>query len=464
VVVFRSIRVRLTLLYVALLAVILAFFAIGVYMALREALYSNLDDSLDNRVKLVQAFVQVDQSDPAEAQFPGDPAEHEEFIRVYDNTGEIVFDNTSGPAVPEDRTDVEAALSGDSRERTETAGDVRLVIHTEPLRGSDRSIVGAVEVGLSDDDARDTLRIFVLILAIAYGVSVIGATIGGLVLATRALAPIDRLTSVARRITAEDLSQRLDLDLPNDELGRLALTFDEMIARLDDAFRRQRQFTADASHELRTPMTVIKGQTEVALQRPRTPEEYRDVLRAVNAEIDRMMRLVTSLLTLARADARQLAIARDNVTLGPLIHDAVDQLRALADSKRIAVAINDGEEIHLVADQDLLLQLLLNLLDNAFKYTTAGGSVDLSWSRAGHRAEIRIVDTGPGISPEDLPHIFDRFYRADSARGRAEGGVGLGLSIAHWIAEAHGGTIRAESTLGQGTAFVVHLPFHQASP
>lgn len=454
----RSIRVRLTLLYVALLAVILAAFAIGVYFALREALYSNLDDSLDNRVALIQSIVAEDgEFDPAHIGLPGDPFEHEEFARVYDASGELVFDNTAGAPVPEDPADVQAALSGRTAERRERAGSVHLVIHTEPLR-ADNAIVGAVEIGLSDDDARDTLGVFILILAIAYAASVIVATGAGLLLATRALAPIDRLTGVARRITADDLSQRLNLDLPDDELGRLARTFDEMIARLDDAFRRQRQFTADASHELRTPLTVIKGQTEVALQRDRDVEGYKEVLRAVNSEVDRMIRLVSSLLTLARADARQIPIAREPVSLGEVIRDAADQIRPAAAAKTIAVSVRDAGDLRLSADQDLLLQLLLNLLDNAVKYTPSGGSVEVAWSRTGDHAEIRVSDTGPGIPPEDLPHIFDRFYRADTARSRAEGGVGLGLSISRWIAEAHGGAIRAESAPGHGAAFIVHLP------
>jgi heavy metal sensor kinase len=263
---------------------------------------------------------------------------------------------------------------------------------------------------------------------------------------------------MARRISAEDLSGRLDLDLPDDEVGRLARTFDEMIARLDDAFQRQRQFTADASHELRTPLTVIKGQVEVALSQPRESEGYREVLRSVNEEVDRLNRMVGSLLTLARADAGRVSIASEQVDLGVLVTGAVEQVRPLAEQKGLSIGVEAGLEITLAADEGLLLQLVLNLLDNAIKYTPAGGSVSAGWRIEVDQAQLWVRDTGPGIAAEHVGRIFDRFYRIDSARGSAGGGAGLGLSICRWIAEAHGGSIAAESSLGAGSTITVRLP------
>jgi heavy metal sensor kinase len=277
-------------------------------------------------------------------------------------------------------------------------------------------------------------------------------------LAGRALSPIDAVTRTARKISAEDLSQRLNMRLPEDEVGRLARTFDEMIARLDEAFKRQRQFTADASHELRTPLTAIKGQTEVALQREREPEDYQEVLRAVNGQVDRMIRLVASLLTLARADAREIPVNREPVDLGTTVKDAVDQIRPAAADKSISVDVHADGGVRVNADQDLMLQLMLNLLDNAVKYTPVGGTIEVSWRGNGDHADLSVSDTGPGIAAEHLPHIFDRFYRADKARSRAGGGAGLGLSICRWIVEAHGGSISAASTPGQGSTFSVRLP------
>ena len=206
---------------------------------------------------------------------------------------------------PVDPSSLERALAGRSTTRTVDSDDKPLRLRTLPIEGED-GIRGVLEVGLPADDVTETLRVLLLIFAVAYPITLIGASLGGIFLAGQALAPIDSLTRLARRLSAEDLSQRLNMKLPDDEVGRLARTFDEMLERLDDAFRRQRRFTADASHELRTPLTAIKGQVEVALERERNPESYREVLRSVNADADRMIRLVGSLLTLARADAGQL--------------------------------------------------------------------------------------------------------------------------------------------------------------
>jgi heavy metal sensor kinase len=456
---FRSLRARLTLWYVLLLAITLGAFCGGVYLAMRESLDANLDDSLEGRVEIVAGIVTENGAvDVDDVVIPGDPVEGEEFVRVYDASGEVVLDNSSEPfRPPSDANAVNTALSGRrSRWDTRVAG-VDLRVLTAPVR-TDDGIVGAVEVGLSKEEVQGTLTLLVVIIAVAYPLALVVAGIGGVFLADRALSPIDRLTRVARRISAEDLSQRLNMRLPDDEVGRLANTFDDMIARLDEAFRRQRQFTADASHELRTPLTAIKGQTEVALQRDRDSDTYKEVLSKVNGEVDRMIRLVGSLLTLARADAHQIPVGRESMDLVAVVTDAVEQVRPAALEKAISLNVRSNSEVRLQADQDLILQLMLNLLDNSVKYTPNGGAIEISLRAAGGQAEVTVSDTGPGIAPEHLPHIFDRFYRVGKARTRAEGGAGLGLSISRWIAEAHGGTLRVESTPGHGSKFTVSLP------
>lgn len=455
----RFIRVRLTLWYVLLLAALLAGFSVGVYLALRQALYENLDDSLEGRAAIVVALVAEDGGlDTDGVEIPGDPFEGENFARVLDAEGNLLLDNSLPEfSQPPDEDAVASALEGDRSWRSIDTGGEDLRGLTAPIR-AEGEIVGVVEVATSEEDVQDTLQLLIVIIAIAFPLTLAAATAGGVWLAGRALAPIDRLTRAAREITAEDLSRRIDTSSPDDEIGRLARTFDGMIARLDEAFRRQRQFTADASHELRTPLTAVKGQIEVALQRDREPWEYREILRAVNQDVDRMVRLVGSLLSLARADAGQIPLARERVELGGLVEAAVAQVTPLAEERRIALRVAGGPEVLLTADEDLLLQLVLNLLDNALKYTPQGGSVEAGWSLEENDAVLRVSDTGPGIAPEHLPRVFDRFYRVDTARARADGGVGLGLSICRWIAEAHGGTIEVENASGEGATFTVRLP------
>ena len=451
----------MTLWYVVLLAVILAAFSAGVYILLRAQLYSNLDDSIENRSNILLGILRYDDQQPtlAGSIFTRDPEASESFVRVFDVSGSLTFENPAfeGDA-PVDQRAIEHGLAGRSRVRTVEVNGDPMRMHTRPI-SLDDEIAGVLEVGQSEEDVRDPLRALTVILSIAYPVTLAAASLGGLFLAGRALSPIDSLTRLARRLSAEDLGQRLNLKLPDDEVGRLARTFDDMLARLEDSFRRQRRFTADASHELRTPLTAIKGQVEVALERNRDPDTYREILRNVNAEADRMIRLVGSLLTLARADAGQLAMQREKVDLGQLVRDAASHVGPEAERAGVALTVHADGRVPVTADPDLLLQLTLNLLDNAVKYSgTSNGSVDVSCRLDASYAELVVSDTGPGIPEEHLPHIFDRFYRADTARSRADGGAGLGLSICRWIAEAHGGSIRAESRSGEGARFTVRLP------
>ena len=245
---------------------------------------------------------------------------------------------------------------------------------------------------------------------------------------------------------------------PQDEVGRLANTFNDMIARLDAAFQRQRQFTADASHELRTPLTAIKGQIEVALSRRREADAYRHVLEGVNDEVHRLIRLVGSLLTLARVDAGEILVSKEPVDLSELVTGAVEQVRPAAGDRNVVIDFNGDAGAKLQADQDLLLQLLLNLLDNAIKYTQPGGKVNVGWGVNDGVGWLTVCDTGIGIPAEHLKQVFDRFYRIDAARSRSEGGAGLGLSISRWIAEAHGGELSLKSEQGKGTTVELRLP------
>lgn len=462
VLVLRSIRLRLTLWYVLLLAIILAAFSAGIYLTLRHNLYDNLDDSIQNRANVLLDIVRYEGNRPTLVGVvsSNDPNQGESFVRLFDASGELTFDNSAAAGdVPIDRRAVESALVGKTVTRSANSGET-FRVRTLPIERDGR-ISGVLEVGQSQGDVSDTLQALLVIVGIAYPVTLLMASLGGVFLAGRALSPIDGLTRLAGRISAEDLSQRLNMRLPDDEVGRLARTFDEMIARLDAAFRPQRQFTADASHELRTPLTAMKGQIEVALQRQRDPAAYRQVLQVVNEEVDRLIRLVGSLLTLARADAGQIPIAFEAISLPDVVGAAVEQVRPVASERGIELQLVPSTAVTLQADEDLLLQLLLNLLDNAIKYTPAGGQVAVGSNIGAGQVEVWVRDTGIGIASEHLPHLFDRFYRADKARGRAAGGAGLGLAISQWIAEVHGGSISVESAPGKGSTFTIRLPMRR---
>jgi heavy metal sensor kinase len=456
----RSLRVRLTLWYVFILGAVLAVFAVGIYLTLRNDLYNLTDDSLETRAVELNNSLRFDGDTPSLdgviSELPVD--EGEEYVRLYDAQGNLQFDSRGPEAlVPPLPADVERALGGESFDHSQETNDETMRVRFSPVR-REGEVVGVLEVGQTEEEINETLGALTRILIVGYPLVLAIATVGGIFIAGRALAPIDRVTGMARRIQAEDLGQRLNLDLPDDELGRLARTFDDMIARLDEAFKRQRQFTADASHELRTPLTAIKGQIEVALDRPRDPESYREVLQTVNEEVDRTIRLTGSLLTLARADAGQIPLARDRIEIARLVEGASEHFAQPAAERKLSLEVLGGPPASVVGDEDLLLQLLLNLLDNALKYTPEGGRVRIGWQRSSDSLELRVDDTGIGIAEEDRERIFDRFYRVDKARSRADGGSGIGLSISRWIAGAHGGSLVATSNDGQGSAFILTLP------
>lgn len=423
------VRLRLTLWYVGLLAVILAVFGAGVYLTASHALYVNLDDAIEAQAQAVLATLPLE--------------------------GDVPVPAGRGDLLATDGDNSYVRIIGPSRQPAASTSEIR--VRTFPIV-RDGVTVGRLEVGQSQEEASETLRTLLLIILAAYPLTLGVAALGGAFLARRALSPVDKITGLARRISAENLGRRLDLDLPDDELGRLARTFDGMIERLDDAFRRQRRFTADASHELRTPLTVMKGQVEVALQQERSSADYRDVLEAVSQEVERLIGLAGSLLTLARADAGEIALDLESIDVNVLVAGTVAQMRPAAVEKQIAIDVTCGPEVAIRIDEALLIQLLLNLLDNAIKYTAPGGRIAVGWDVSSGDAELWVRDNGIGIAAEHLPRVMDRFYRVDDSRSRSAGGVGLGLAISQWIAEAHGGSVTVESTHGEGSTVTAVLP------
>jgi signal transduction histidine kinase len=300
---------------------------------------------------------------------------------------------------------------------------------------------------------------FSAILWISMPVVLALATLGGYWLSSRALHPVEELIAGARAISARDLSRRLAVPPANDELRRLAETLNGMIGRVEASVQQMRRFTADASHELRAPITLIRTAAEFSLLRERDREELVDSMRKILREAKRTSVLVDDLLSLARADSGQNQVALYPIRLAPLLHDVASQAVDLAAAKNIAVTTAAAAgDVVINGDELSIRRLLLILVDNAIKYTPSGGRLDLETAVTGDRVVITVADTGPGIAPEDLPHIFERFWRADKARSRDSGGTGLGLSIARDIAASHNATLTVTSELGSGSRFILTLP------
>jgi two-component system OmpR family sensor kinase len=287
------------------------------------------------------------------------------------------------------------------------------------------------------------------------------AAFGGYFLARRSLGPVAAMGKQAESIGAANLHERLEVRNANDELGRLARTFNELLDRLDRSFERQRRFISDASHELRTPVSILRGEAEVALsQASRSPEEYRESLAVLHEEAQRLARIVEDMFTLTRADAGEYRLAQSDFYLDELAADCVRATRALAQVKSIQLVAVTQEEMPMHADEDLLRRMILNLLDNAIKYTPGGGNVSVTCGSVPDGYELSVTDSGPGIPAEMQSRVFERFFRVDSARSRTgtDGGAGLGLSIARWIAEAHLGRIELVRSDATGSKFAVRMP------
>jgi heavy metal sensor kinase len=353
-----------------------------------------------------------------------------------------------------------AARGESTLETVAGSGAEPLRVFTMPIVRNDR-VVDIVQVGMSVRRAEALLDRYLhtLIVLIPLGVGL--AALGGAVIARAALRPVDEMTRTARRITAEDLSRRVERPGTGDEMERLALTLNGMLARLEAAFTQTRRFAADAAHELRTPLAALRGGIEVALRAERTPEEYRRVLASSLEEVERLIRLAEDLLLLSRSTAGA-EVARAPVDLEPLLLDVFDVGARLGQAAGVSVRIDTMAPATVRGDATALRRALLNLVENAIKYTPPGGKVELSLTTADGMAVVTVSDTGIGLDPADADRIFEPFVRLDAARARDTGGAGLGLTIARSIAVAHGGTLLVESHPGAGSRFVLRLPLAQA--
>jgi heavy metal sensor kinase len=456
----HSLRWRLTGWYLLLLAAVLLLFSMSVYVAVQRLLIDNFDAMLQHQANVVAQAIDEDDGEPSldrDMLLP-DVRDRAHFTRIYRTDQTLSFnDSAVGEQVPEIPHAVTSALDGQPHLGQMQVHTTTLRIATFPIMHEGR-IAGALQVGVALSEIEETLRALMRVLLVLAPATLFVASGGGLFLANRALAPIDQMTRTAQRISAEHLSGRIGFHGPDDEVGRLARTLDSMLARLEAAFVRQWQFTADASHELRTPLTAIIGQIDVALGWPGSVESYRATLRAVREQTERLVRLTNDLLLLARLDGSLVAAQTEPVDLGSILPALGVQMEPLARAKGVTLVLPTFPSIIVQGNEDHLVRLFMNLLDNAIRYTPAGGRITLDDIYHQGQIGIRISDTGPGIAPEHLPRLFDRFYRVDRGRSRAEGGSGLGLAIAQGIAEVHGGAISVESIVGTGSTFTIWLP------
>jgi heavy metal sensor kinase len=331
-------------------------------------------------------------------------------------------------------------------------------IYSQPILDSKGQAIGWVQAAQALDSVNETVRGLRDQLLLGIPLLIIFAGLGGYFLAGRALRPIDQITKTAQGITAQDLSKRIDYHGSMDELGRLAQTFDQMLARLQSSFERERRFTSDTAHELRTPLTVLKGQIDVTLSRARSTSEYENKLRELSTHVDRLIRLSNALLFLSRSDQNQLVFEPVSVNLRDLLEVLVEQFRLLAQEKSLKLTAMIPDSLTVYGDGDHLIRLFINILENALKYTPPDGQITITTLEGPAYTVITIHNTGPGISREHLPHLFERFYRVDADRSSRTGGSGLGLAIAHEIVNRHGGKIEAQSSPGQGVTISVRLP------
>ena len=343
------------------------------------------------------------------------------------------------------------------------AGGGSLVISTLRVACLDGSPL-IMEIGISDRHIRGTLNQLLLTFALALPLSLSVAIAGGYALTRRALRPISEITSKAERISSLNLSERLPAPKSDDEVERLSLALNGMIERLEKAFHYLNRFSADASHELRTPLTILRGELELIAHRSDTPEDIRETIRTALEETDRLTKITESLLVVSRLDAGEMQMDHSHFDLARLAGSTADQMRLLAEDKNIALTCKLDQRLDIEGDAPRLKQVIVNLLDNAIKFTPAGGEVTISAGTENDRAMLAISDTGPGIQADSITRIFERFYRAEKARTRKHGGVGLGLSIARAICRSHGGDIQVESVDGKGSRFRIDLPIVRKAP
>jgi two-component system OmpR family sensor kinase len=459
----KSLRLQLAAWYLAFFSVMFLAFCLVLYGSLSNTLERRLAEGLATTVNISAKLLQ-EELDEMDGDAP--QAAAEVISKMGPSSGEIaILEGTKLVAAtdPGDKADLESAAAeaiGNSSERVvwilphwgksgaraatkrlSFRGRTFVALAVEPLD----SIVRGLQV------LRQTFWLVTPLLLVLAG-------IGGYLLTRRGLAPLGSMVEQTRTITGQNLETRLAIGDAAEELTTLAASFNELLSRLDQSFASMRRFVQDASHELRTPLAVIRGEADVALSHDRSTAEYKESLAVIQEESRRLSRLVDDLLNLARADAGHVHLHVEQLYLNDLLSECFRSVQPLAAARNIELECGSGEDVTIRGDEELLRRMVVNLLDNAIRYTPPGGRVSATLEAQGHDVRIRVADTGVGIAPDAKGRVFERFYRADKVRNREQGGFGLGLAIVKWIAESHHGAVELTSQPGQGSTFTVRLP------
>jgi heavy metal sensor kinase len=450
-------------LYAALLTGALLLYAGCVSVFFLHNLREEVDSSLDRDVETVEGALHLNSSGELELSSHEGEVEEDEpdrgyLLEVWARGGNLLYrsEELKGQVLGPIPTNFSGHALEPAKSLRLTSGmQVRTMSRIHRLPGADPMVV---RLAVSEDPLWREFWEMEAVLGISLPIVVILVIITGHGVAARALKPVDAMAKRAAEISADHLNERLTITNPEDELGQLATAFNATFARLESSFDQLRRFTADASHELRTPLTAIRSVGEVSLQRPGDSKYYRDTIGSMLEETNRLTRLVDSLLTMSRADAGKVQLQRTETVLLDLARESASLLEVLAEEKEQTLDVGGDETVSIKVDRTILRQALVNLIDNAVKYSPRQSTILIRVKESDGQALVEVQDSGSGIPPEHRSRIFERFYRVDKARSRAGGGTGLGLSIAEWAVSVHGGRIEVQSEPGQGSTFCIWLP------
>jgi heavy metal sensor kinase len=462
----RSIRARLITLYVVSLTLIFFCFGGYIYWGFKQYLIRSLQQTLQRRAHQIASTILAEMPEKGEAYVSSEiqaryaPELNERIMRISDELGRTIYTSKNAgtlappPRISFDESTVET-VPVDREETTPDKDRLQIVAIGYRLGNGARYVV---EVGAPENHVFDSLNGLLLTLSLGFPIFIGLTSVGAYVLLGRALRPVDEIVRSAERITLQNLSQRLPVSPTGDEVERLSLALNRMIQRLDEAFQVTSRFSADASHELRTPLTIMRGELEALLKEGRLNEEHTGQVESVLEEAERLTQIVEGLLTISRLDAGESQMSKDPVDLSDLVSTTVEQMKLLAEDKSLAVVCETRRDVMVEANEVRLRQVVVNLLDNAIKYTPEGGKIAVRVKAEPHWAVLEVADNGIGISGEALPRVFDRFYRSEQVEARKARGTGLGLSMVQSIVEAHGGKVTVESSENEGSTFRVELP------